>query len=244
MKSFFLSVALIFCVLTNAQETFNVNGTHHKNHNYYAFTNATIYIDYQTKIENATLLIKDGKVEAVGTKVDLPANVVRYNLDGKYIYPSLIDMYSDYGMPAITKDKTRNLLFGIWSKLPKHIPNDFQRDAANLLMEYSELNLVFHWGMMLAKYPFFKSVVEQIGRLTKLNDSFLYSQLEQRITENYGDTSTIKRSMQFVVRTLMNLELLANPKQGIYQLRKPIQVNNPSIKFELEDSTSVSSLFS
>ncbi len=99
------------------------------------------------------------------------------------------------------------------------------------------MSLVFHWGMMLAKYPFFKSVVEQIGRPTKLNDSFLYSQLEQRITENYGDTSTIKRSMQFVVRTLMNLELLANPKQGIYQLRKPIQVNNPSIKAWLVEAS-------
>lgn len=108
MKNLFLSVAIIFCVTAYAQETFNVNGAHHKNHNYYAFTNATIYIDYQTKIENATLLIKDGKIEAVGTKVDIPANVVSYNLKGKYIYPSFIDLYSDYGMPAIKKNTTPN----------------------------------------------------------------------------------------------------------------------------------------
>lgn len=137
----------------------------------------------------------------------------------------------------VAKDKTRNLLFGIWSKLPKHIPDSFQKDAANLLMENSELNLVFHWGMMLAKYPFFKSVVEQIGKLTKLNDTFIYSQLEQRITETYGDTSTIKRSMQFVVRTLMNLELLSNPKQGVYQLRKPISVSKPEIKAWLVEAS-------
>jgi len=108
MKNLFLSVAIIFCVTAYAQETFNVNGAHHKNHNYYAFTNATIYIDYQTKIENATLLIKDGKIEAAGVKVELPANVVTYNLKGKYIYPSFVDLYSDYGMPAIKKDKNRN----------------------------------------------------------------------------------------------------------------------------------------
>lgn len=108
MKNLILFLTIFFCASINAQETFNVNGTHHKNHNYYAFTNATIFIDYQTKIENATLLIKDGKVEGVGVKVDLPANVVTYDLKGKHIYPSLIDLYSDYGMPEIKKDKNRN----------------------------------------------------------------------------------------------------------------------------------------
>ncbi len=49
--------------------------------------------------------------------------------------------------------------------------------------------------MMLSKYPFFAFVVGQIGKLTKLNDTFIYSQLEDRVTEQYGDTSTIKRSM-------------------------------------------------
>ncbi|WP_446915439.1 hypothetical protein, partial [Klebsiella pneumoniae] len=49
------------------------------------------------------------------------------------------------------------------------------------------------------------------------------------ITENYGDTSTIKRCLQFVVRTLMNLELLSNPKSGMYQLRKAIRISHDSI---------------
>jgi len=107
MKNLFLLIAITFSVINiNAQETFNVNGTHNKNHNYYAFTNATIYVDYHTKIENATLLIKDGKVEAIGSKVIIPKNVVSYNLEGKYIYPSFIDLYSDYGMPTIKKDKS------------------------------------------------------------------------------------------------------------------------------------------
>ncbi|MEC6898389.1 hypothetical protein [Photobacterium piscicola] len=130
----------------------------------------------------------------------------------------------------VAKDKTRNLLFGIWNKLPKHIPGRFQSRGANLLMEYSEQHLVFHWGMMLAKYPFFSFVVAQIGKLTKLNDTFIYSQLEDRVTEQYGDTSTIKRSMQFVVRTLMNLEVLKNPKQGVYELNKAMSIVQPEIK--------------
>lgn len=165
------------------------------------------------------------------------ASWVANDISGNELKQKIDELLSPAFTSQVAKDKTRNLLFGIWSKLPKHIPDSFQKSAANLLMENSELNLVFHWGMMLAKYPFFKSVVEQIGKLTKLNDSFIYSQLEQRITETYGDTSTIKRSMQFVVRTLMNLELLANPKQGVYQLRKPISVTKPEIKAWLVEAS-------
>ena len=108
MKNLFLFILMCFGVqLISAQETFDVNGTRNKIHNYYAFTNATIYVDYQTKMEHATLLIRDGKVEAIGVtgKIDIPANAVVYDLNNKYIYPSLIDIYSDYGMPDPVKSK-------------------------------------------------------------------------------------------------------------------------------------------
>jgi imidazolonepropionase-like amidohydrolase len=111
MKNIFLFISvIIFSLTTNAQETFTVNGTHNKNHNYYAFTHATIYVDYATKIEDATLLIKDGKVISVSEsqKTKLPADVVIYNMKGKYIYPSLIDIYSNYGIPTPTKSKASN----------------------------------------------------------------------------------------------------------------------------------------
>ena len=165
------------------------------------------------------------------------ASWVANDIAGNKLKQKIDELLTPAFSSQVAKDKTRNLLFGIWCKLPKHIPGSFQKDAAELLMENSELNLVFHWGMMLAKYPFFKSVVEQIGKLTKLNDTFIYSQLEQRITEIHGDTSTIKRSMQFVVRTLMNLKLLANPKQGVYQLPNPISVNRPEIKSWLVEAS-------
>ncbi len=137
-------------------------------------------------------------------------------------------------IPAFTsqvaKDKTRNLLYGIWNKLPMHVPKKFQDQGAKLILEFSEYHLIFHWGMMLAKYPFFSFVIGQIGRLAKLNDSFVYSQLEHRVTEHFGDTSTIKRSMQFVVRTLINLDVLKNPKQSIYTLGKLIEITSSKVK--------------
>ena len=105
MKKLFLFICIINLITVSAQETFSVNGTHNKIHNYYAFTNAVIHIDYQTKIENGTLVIKDGKIVAVGEKVDIPANSVVYDLKKKHIYPSLIDIYSDYGIAKPEKNK-------------------------------------------------------------------------------------------------------------------------------------------
>ncbi|TAF65829.1 MAG: amidohydrolase [Cytophagales bacterium] len=73
---------------------------------YYAFTNATIYTDYQTKLEKATLIIKNGKVEAVGTNLSVPAGATEIDLNGRYIYPSFIDLYSNYGV--VTKGYSGN----------------------------------------------------------------------------------------------------------------------------------------
>jgi imidazolonepropionase-like amidohydrolase len=98
MKKIIILIIFLNSILASAQETFIVNGTHNKNHNTFAFTNATIHTDYQTTIENGTLVIKDGKILAVGKNVPLPKNVILQNLNGKHLYPSLIDLYSDYGI--------------------------------------------------------------------------------------------------------------------------------------------------
>lgn len=95
---YYLSVPVVF-----SQTTFPVNGAFDENHNFYAFTNATIFIDYKTKIDSATLLIRDGKIEKTGRNITIPQNTVVYDLEGKYIYPSFIDIYSGYGMPEIRK---------------------------------------------------------------------------------------------------------------------------------------------
>ncbi len=80
-----------------AQATFPQNGVADPRHGHYAFTNATIVKDANTTLTNATLVIKDGKIVAVGTGVKVPAGAVEVDCKGKYIYPSFIDIYADYG---------------------------------------------------------------------------------------------------------------------------------------------------
>ena len=73
-----------------AQTTFPRNGVYDERDKLYAFKNATIYVDYQTKIEQATLIIKDGKVVQVGQNITIPKGAMEFNLQGKYVYPSFI----------------------------------------------------------------------------------------------------------------------------------------------------------
>lgn len=74
------------------------DGVKTTNTNYTAFTNARIQVTPNQVIENGTLLIQNGKVVATGTSVSIPQNTVVIDLKGKYIYPSFIDMYSEFGV--------------------------------------------------------------------------------------------------------------------------------------------------
>ncbi|MFD0963906.1 amidohydrolase family protein [Pseudofulvibacter geojedonensis] len=73
-----------------------------------AFTNATIYVNPSTILKQASLLIKDDKVVAVGKNISIPKNTQTINLEGKFIYPSFIDVYSNFGMKAIEKKHNQN----------------------------------------------------------------------------------------------------------------------------------------
>src|ERR1051326_2365670 len=87
---------LVMATKLQAQVTFPVNGVADPREGCYAFTNATIVKDGQSTLTNATMLIRDGKIISIGTSVTLPKDAVIVNCSGKYIYPSLIDIYSDY----------------------------------------------------------------------------------------------------------------------------------------------------
>ena len=91
--------ALLACSVLQAQETFFINGVADKRDGTYAFTNATIVKDANTTLQNATMVIREGKIVAVGNGLAIPKDATVIDCKDKYIYPSFIDIYSDYGMP-------------------------------------------------------------------------------------------------------------------------------------------------
>lgn len=99
---------LFLAFKSQSQTTFPMNGTSNPNNTYYAFINATIVSDYENEISKGSLLIQNQKIVAIGPKIDIPVGTVTFDLKGKYIYPSFIDLYSDYGLNALNNEKHRN----------------------------------------------------------------------------------------------------------------------------------------
>ena len=95
-----------------SQTTFPVNGVADPKEGAFAFINATIVKDAQTTINKGVLLIREGKIVAAGTNITLPKDAVVIDCEGKYIYPSFIDIYSDYGLAAPPRSPVGGFGFG------------------------------------------------------------------------------------------------------------------------------------
>ncbi len=96
---------LIFGFAAFSQTTFPDNGVKDQRSEYYLFKNATIHVDYKTTVQNGWLLIKSDRIEKIGKDFDYPKSAVVIDLTGKHIYPSFLDIYSDYGMPEIKRTR-------------------------------------------------------------------------------------------------------------------------------------------
>tara|TARA_B110000046_G_scaffold47958_1_gene53029 strand:+ start:4570 stop:7677 length:3108 start_codon:yes stop_codon:yes gene_type:complete len=100
MQKILFSLALLYSLGAFSQSWKPVNGIKDVKNHYTAFTNATIHVKSGQVLENATLLIKKDKIVTVGTSVEFPANTVEINAQGKFIYPSFIDLHTQYGIEA------------------------------------------------------------------------------------------------------------------------------------------------
>jgi len=68
----------------------------------YAITGGTVYtLGSAGKIEHGTVIIKDGKITAVGADVAIPADAKRIDATGKMVTPGIIDPESVFGLDEV-----------------------------------------------------------------------------------------------------------------------------------------------
>src|SRR5688572_19241084 len=99
MKKIFLSIAsLCFLLKIQAQETVypapKQTGTT-------VITNATVHIGNGQVLENASVVITDGKIAAVGANISAPAGATTIDAKGKHVYPGLILPSSNLGLVEV-----------------------------------------------------------------------------------------------------------------------------------------------
>lgn len=67
----------------------------------YAITGATIHTVSGGTIEGGTVLLRDGRIAAVGADVDVPADAEVIDASGKHVYPGMVDAFSRLGLTEI-----------------------------------------------------------------------------------------------------------------------------------------------
>ncbi len=105
MKIIRTLLLLTICTQISAQETFPINGVVKNFEPIHAFINAHIILSPTDEINRGSLLIKGDRIIAVDTALNIPNGAIIHDLNGDFIYPSFIDLYTDYGLP---KAKTIN----------------------------------------------------------------------------------------------------------------------------------------
>ena len=100
MKKIFLALTICFAVAANAQETMQPAKPQK---GLIFIKNATIHTGNGKVIENGTIRIKDGKIDAVGTDIAIPADDAQViDAKGKQVYPGLILPTSNLGLVEIS----------------------------------------------------------------------------------------------------------------------------------------------
>tara|TARA_R110000868_G_scaffold214447_1_gene464537 strand:+ start:2430 stop:5453 length:3024 start_codon:yes stop_codon:yes gene_type:complete len=101
LKSILCCCVVLYFLPSYGQETFPKNDISDQRPQAMALTHATIVVNPETILKDATLIVRDGIIEAVVPQTQIPNGYREIDLRGKYIYPSFIDMFSHYGQPKV-----------------------------------------------------------------------------------------------------------------------------------------------
>jgi imidazolonepropionase-like amidohydrolase len=213
-KTFLL---LFFCVLLpkiHAQDYFpNSESVQNKNNNYTAFTNAKIYISPTQIIEKGTLLIQNGKVIGAGNTLSIPKNCTIIDLNGKFIYPSFIDIYTNFGIEKPKKNTNSDDAPMYNTKRVGYYWNESIRSEINAYDVYkydttkAEELLKAGFGVVLTHFP--DGIAQGTGALIALNNTVGTNRVvSNKISNQFAFTKSLLTNQSYPTSLMGSMALL------------------------------------
>ena len=99
-------MAGVFTLAAKAQQTAPQAGLRENPSRVHALENARIYVRPNQVIEHGTVVVRDGLVVEVGASIDIPPDASRWDYTGMTIYPGMIEMFTQAGLPKEDEDDT------------------------------------------------------------------------------------------------------------------------------------------
>ena len=125
------------------------------------------------------------------------------------------------------RGKTLTVLTRIWLSVPEKA-EALKRAALNQIATARvEQRIAIHWAMTAGTHPFFFDVATHVGKLIRLHGDANRTQIKRRMTEIWGDRSTLERTIQHVLRSLVQWGLLqpGQERGSLVGLPQRIQVD-------------------
>lgn len=99
MRFYRLLLFFFFPLALFAQTPVPVNGVAPFEGKSMVLTNATILVSPGKTLENATLVVRKGKITDIGINIDIPKDLPLVNCTGKVIVPAFIELFTAVGLP-------------------------------------------------------------------------------------------------------------------------------------------------
>ena len=106
------------------------------------------------------------------------------------------------------RGKTLTVLARIWISVPEKARTLKQEALKQIASARVEQRIAIHWAMTAGTHPFFFDVAMHVGKLIRLHGDANRTQIRRRMTEIWGDRSTLERAIQRVLRSLVQWGLL------------------------------------
>jgi hypothetical protein len=92
-----------------------------------------------------------------------------------------------------------------------------------------EERLLVHWGMTILAYPFFKDLVQELGKLFRLQDEVPSAVVGRKMKELYGDRRRVKVATSAVLTSIKTWGIVDLLKSRSYKLRPKMSVTSTDL---------------
>lgn len=94
------SLLFFLLIFTNLEAQFRLPQARLSDEKTHTFllVNATLVMEPGSKMEAASIYVKDGRIAAIGKNLSVPEGIYRRDAGGAWVYPSFIDLFSSFGL--------------------------------------------------------------------------------------------------------------------------------------------------